>query len=162
MKLIAAVDNNWAIGYKNDLLVSIPADKRFFRQQTTGKVVIMGRRTLESLPNALPLKERDNIVITSKTDYKVKDAVVVHSVEEALDAVKGYDSDDVYVIGGASVYEQMLKYCDTALITKIDYEYVADAYIENLDRSPEWELVDESDEQTCYDMIFTFCTYKRK
>ena len=84
MNLIVAVDENWAIGYNNELLVSIPDDMKFFRETTTGKVVIMGRKTLESFPGGRPLKNRVNIVITKKEDYEVDGAVVVHSVEEAV------------------------------------------------------------------------------
>ena len=111
MNLIVAVDSNWGIGKDNKLLVSIPADMKFFRTTTTGKVVIMGRKTLESFPNGLPLKNRVNIVLTGNKDYKVKDAVVVHSVEEALEEAGKYPTEDVYVIGGDSVYRQMLPYC---------------------------------------------------
>ena len=88
MNLIAAVDQNWAIGNKNELLVRIPADQKFFRETTTGKVVVMGRKTLESFPNGLPLKNRTNIVITGNKDYQVKGAVIVHSIEEALKEVE--------------------------------------------------------------------------
>lgn len=128
MNLIVAVDKNWAIGYKNDLLVKIPADQRFFREETTGKVVIMGRKTLESFPQKQPLKNRKNIVITKDRNYKVKDAVVVHSIEEALKEVEGVPTEDVYVIGGATIYEQMMQYCDVAHVTKIDYAYQADTF----------------------------------
>lgn len=162
MNLIVAVDKNWGIGYQNKLLVQIPADQRFFRSETINKAVIMGRKTLESFPNGLPLKDRLNVVITSDRNYKVKDAVVVHSIEEALEAVKDYAPEDVYVIGGASIYEQMLSLCDTAHVTKIDYAYTADTYFPNLDENDEWELTGELDEQTYYDLIYTFCKYERK
>ena len=79
MNAIVAADKNWAIGYKNKLLVSIPADMKFFRQMTGGKVVVMGRKTLESFPNGLPLKNRTNIVLTGNPNYHVKDAVIVHT-----------------------------------------------------------------------------------
>ena len=81
MKLIASADKNWGIGFKNKLLVSIPTDMKFFRQTTTGKIVVMGRKTLESFPNGLPLKNRTNIVLTGNKDYRVKDAVIVHTLE---------------------------------------------------------------------------------
>ena len=100
MNLIVAADANWGIGKENKLLVSIPADMKFFRTTTTGKVVVMGRKTLESFPGGLPLKNRVNIVITRDKNYKAKDAVIVHSIEEALEEVKKYQSEDVYVIGG--------------------------------------------------------------
>ncbi len=161
MNLIAAVDRNWAIGYQNKLLVSIPADMRFFRDETTNKVVIMGKKTLDTFPGGQPLKNRVNIVITKK-DLKIKDAIVVHSIEEALEAVKDYKPEDIYIIGGASIYEQMLPYCTVAHITKIDYAYTADTYISNLDQMEDWILAEETEEHTYYDLTYTFCRYERK
>jgi dihydrofolate reductase len=162
MNLIVAVDKNWAIGYKNKLLVRIPADQRFFRNETINKAVIMGRKTLESFPGGLPLKDRLNVVLTSDPNYKVKDAVVVNSIEKALEAVKEYNTEDVYVIGGESIYRQMLPLCDVALVTKIDYDYQADAYFPNLDEMEDWVITGESDEQTYYDIAYTFYKYERK
>ncbi|MDO5292692.1 MAG: dihydrofolate reductase [bacterium] len=161
MNLIVAVDKNWAIGYKNDLLVRIPADQRFFREETTGKVIIMGRKTLESFPQKQPLKNRKNIVITRDKNYTVKDAVVVHSIEEALKEVEGVPSEDIYVIGGATIYEQMLQYCDVAHVTKIDFAYQADTHFPNLDEDPEWKVVADSEEQTYYDLEYYFLRYDR-
>ena len=120
MNLILSADNNWAIGKDNKLLVRIPADMKFFRETTTGKVVVMGRKTLESFPNGLPLKNRINIVLTKNLSYQVKDAIVVHSKEELDQELKKYNSDDIYVIGGGSVYEMLLKECDIAHVTKIN------------------------------------------
>lgn len=162
MNIIVAVDDNWAIGYDNKLLVRIPADQRFFRDETTNKAVIMGRKTLESFPGGQPLKKRLNVVITSDQSYRVADAVVVHSIEEALAAVKDYDTKDIYVIGGASIYEQMLDLCDTAHVTRIDYKYQADTYFPNLDKRPEWVMTEQSDEQTYYDLTYTFCKYEKR
>lgn len=162
MNLIVAADSNWGIGKDNKLLVSIPADMKFFRTTTTGKVVIMGRKTLESFPGGMPLKNRVNIVMTRKKDYKVKDAVVVHSVEEALKEVEKYPTDDVYVIGGDSIYKQMLPYCSRAYVTKIDFAYQADTYFPDLDESGEWEVTCRSEEQTYFDIEYEFLTYERK
>ena len=162
MKCIAAVDSNWAIGKNNKLLVSIPADMRFFRDHTVNKVVIMGRATLQSFPGAKPLKNRINIVVTRDPKFYVPDAIIVHSVKEAADAAAAYPADDVFVIGGASIYRQFLPLCDTAYITKIDYAYDADTYFPNLDEDPEWELTSESDEQTYYDLTYTFTEYRKK
>ena len=108
MNAIVAADKNWAIGYKNKLLVSIPADMKFFRQMTGGKVVVMGRKTLESFPNGLPLKNRTNIVLTGNPNYHVKDAVIVHTTEELLEELKKYDEEEIFVIGGESIYRMML------------------------------------------------------
>ena len=162
MNLIVAVDKNWAIGNKNDLLVRIPADQRFFRQETTGKVIIMGRKTLESFPQCTPLPNRTNIVITRKADYKVDGATVVGSIEEALELVKEYKTEDVFVIGGDSIYHQMLPYCDVAHITKIDYAYEADTYFPNLDEMPEWKITEQSEEQTYYDLEYWFIKYEKQ
>lgn len=162
MNIIVAVDKNWGIGCGNRLLVSIPADMKFFRETTTGKVVLMGRKTLESFPNGLPLRNRTNIVLTKNQDYRVKGALVVHSQEEALEELRKYDSEDVYVIGGESIYRQFLPYCSVAHVTKIDHAYQADAYFPDLDRLPEWTVTADSDEQTYFDLEYTFVKYERK
>ncbi|MDF2539583.1 MAG: hypothetical protein K0S76_2604 [Herbinix sp.] len=162
MNLIVAVDNQWAIGYQNKLLVSIPADQRFFRDETMHKAVIMGRKTLESFPGGQPLKQRLNVVVTTDRNYKVKDAVVVHSIEEALEAVKDFASEDIFVIGGASIYKQMLDLCDVIHVTKIDYKYTADTFFPNLDERKDWVITEESDEHTYYDLTYVFCKYERR
>lgn len=161
MNLIAAVDENWAIGKNNQLLVSIPADMKFFRTTTTGKVVVMGRKTLESFPNGLPLKNRTNIVLTHDKSYKVKDAIIVYSMEELREELKKYDTDDIYVLGGESIYRQLVDECDVAHITKIDFAYDADAYFPNLDEKPDWELTADSEEQTYFDLIYHFLKYEK-
>lgn len=162
MNAIVAADKNWGIGYKNKLLISIPSDMKFFRQTTMNHVVVMGRKTLESFPNGLPLAKRTNIVLTRDQDYKVKGAILVHSEEELLEELKKYEEDDIFVIGGGSVYEMMLPYCNTVYVTKIDFAYQADTYFPNLDEMPEWEMTEESDEQTCFDIEFAFTKYERK
>lgn len=162
MNLIAAVDKNWAIGLKNKLLVRIPEDQRFFRETTTGKVVVMGRKTLESFPNGLPLKNRTNIVLTRDRSYDAKGAIVVHSLEELLKKLAEYPSQDVYIIGGESIYRQMLPYCDVAHITKIDYAYEADSWFPNLDELSEWQIVADSEEQTYFNLEYYFYRYERR
>jgi dihydrofolate reductase len=162
MKAIAAVDSNWGIGYKNELLVSIPADMRFFKEETTGKVVIMGKKTLESFPGGRPLKGRINICLTKDMNFKDPEAFVFHSVDEVLEEVKKYNTDDIYVIGGESIYKQFLQYCDVAYITKIDYKYQADAFFPNLDNMHDWYVMEESEEQTYYDLEYRFLRYEKK
>ena len=161
MNLIAAVDKNWAIGCKNKLLVSIPADMKFFRETTIGKVVVMGRKTLESFPNGMPLKKRTNIVLTHDKTYKVPDAILVHSIEELHEELKKYPSEDIYVIGGETIYKQLLDECDVAHITKIDYEFEADAYFPNLDELPDWKITQDSEEQTYFDLEYYFYKYEK-
>jgi dihydrofolate reductase len=137
-------------------------DQKFFRETTTGKVVVMGRKTLESFPGGLPLKNRTNIVLTHNPNYTVKDAIVVHSLEELDKELEKYNSDDVYVIGGEKIYEQLLDRCDVAHITKINFAYDADAYFPNLDERPEWVITGDSEEQTYFDLEFYFYRYERK
>lgn len=161
MNMIAAVDSNWAIGNKNKLLISIPADMKMFREETTGKVVVMGRKTLESFPGQKPLPKRTNIVLTKNRDYKVNDAIVVYSVEELLEELKRYDTEDIYIIGGETIYRQMLPYADVCHITKIDRAYEADAYFPDLDADPEWSVTAESDEQVYFDTTYAFVKYER-
>lgn len=162
MNIIVAVDENWGIGKDNRLLVSIPSDMKFFRETTTGKVILMGRKTLESFPGGLPLKKRTNIVLTTDAHYRVKDAIVVHSVEDALKELEKYDSEDVYVIGGDSIYHQFLPYCDVAHVTKIEYAYEADSFFPNLDEMTEWEIEAASEEQTYFDLEYSFVKYVRR
>lgn len=161
MNLIVAVDKNWAIGKDNKLLVSIPDDMKFFRETTSGKVVVMGRKTLESFPNGKPLKNRVNIVLTRDPNYEVKDAIIVHSKEELDKELKKYNQDDIFVIGGESIYRMMLDDCKKAFVTYVDYAYDADTYFPNLDELSDWKLVEESEEQTYYDIEFYFRTYTR-
>jgi dihydrofolate reductase len=162
MNIIVAVDKNWAIGYQNKLLISIPEDMRFFRDETTNKVVIMGKHTLQSFPSGRPLKNRTNIVLTTDKRFQAEDAIIVHSMEEALEEIKKYKSEDVYIIGGAEIYNQFLDYCDVAHITKIDYAYQADTYFPNLDEKEDWAVVAESDERTYYDVEYQFFKYEKK
>ncbi len=162
MNLIVAVDKNWAIGCQGKLLVSIPEDMKFFRTETENKVVVMGRKTLESFPNGRPLKNRTNIVITSDKSYNIKDTIVCHSVDEALEELKKYPTEDVYIIGGETIYRQFLPYCDVAHVTKIDYEYQADTVFPNLDEMPEWTVAERSEERTYFDLEFEFVKYVRK
>ena len=161
MNLIAAVDKNWAIGYQNKLLTSIPEDIKFFRQTTTGKVVVMGRKTLESFPGKNPLKNRTNIVLTKNPSYQAEGAIVVHNEDELREELKKYDSEDIFVIGGESIYRQFLDECDKAYITKIEYAYTADAYFPNLDEKEEWKITAESEEHTCFDLEYFFLIYEK-
>lgn len=161
MNIIVAADKNWGIGLNNRLLVSIPSDMKFFRETTTGKVVVMGRKTLESFPGGQPLKNRTNIVLTRDEYYQAKGAVIVHSVEEVLEELKKYQTEDIFVIGGGTIYKQLLPYCDTAYVTKLNFTYQADTFFPNLDEMPEWMLTKSSEEQTCFDLEFAFTKYER-
>ena len=164
MNIIVAVDKKWGIGNKGKLLVSIPRDKKLFREETTGKVIIMGHNTLLSLPGAQPLAGRKNIVLSRDKSLSIKGATVLNSVDTCIDYLRknNIKDSDVFVIGGESVYNDFLPYCDIAHITYIDYEYEADRHFLNLDISNEWSLVLETEEETYFDIPYTFRLYKRK
>ena len=161
MQAIVAADANWAIGNKGSLLVSIPNDHKMFRSKTQGKILIYGRKTLSTFPMEQPLTGRRNIILSSNPDYAVRNAEVVHSLDELQELVKEEDPEDLVVIGGASVYRQLLPYIDTVLVTRIDYAYEADAFFPDLDADPDWEITDESEEQTYFDLAYSFVKYER-
>lgn len=161
MKLLASVDNNWAIGFKDGLLVTIPEDMKRFMKLTAGKVVVLGRKSLQNFPNGLPLRDRVNIILTSNKNLKIRGAVMAYSEEELLELLQEYDSDDIYVIGGESVFNMLYEYCDRAFLTKINYKYQADKHFPNLDKLDNWELVDEDDdEQTYFSIEYNYVTYR--
>ena len=169
MKLVVAVDKNCGIGNKGGLLAHVRADLRYFQSLTKGNVVILGSKTLQTFPNGMPLKNRENIILSRRADYSPEGATVVHSLDELLEVIKNYDTENVFVIGGSTVYDLLLDYCDTAYVTKFDKEFESDAFFRNLDESPEWELASVGEKQisnpetdTVPDMEFTFCVYKKK
>ncbi len=161
MKLIVAVDRNWAIGNEGKLLASIPEDMKFFRTTTTGNVVVMGRKTLESFPGKRPLKNRVNIVLTRDEGYTADGAVIVHDIEELLAKLEDYSDKEIYVIGGGTIYNQLLKYCDTALVTYIDDEFKADTYFPNLDKDESWKMADSGERKEHEGTVYYFRRYDK-
>lgn len=161
MKLIVAVDRNWAIGNEGKLLASIPEDMKFFRTTTTGNVVVMGRKTLESFPGKRPLKNRVNIVLTRDEGYTADGAVIVHDIEELLAKIKDYSDKGIYVIGGGTIYNQLLKYCDTALVTYIDDEFKADTYFPDLDKDESWKMADSGERKEHEGTVYYFRRYDK-
>ena len=159
MKTIVAVDNKWGIGKKNDLLFSIPEDMAFFRKTTMGKVCCMGYNTLLSFPGSKTLKNRTNIVL-APADVQSDDCTIVHSLEELFTELKKYDSNEIYVIGGAMFYKTMLPYCDEYLITKVDADGGAEVFYENLDKMENMECVYVSDPIETNGYTIRFTTYK--
>lgn len=160
MKFIAAVDSKWGIGKNGRLLIRISEDQRNFRETTMGHVVVLGRKTLEEFPGGRPLKGRTNIILSRNRDYSVDGAVVAHSLDELFGQLSHYDSDDIFIIGGQMVYDALIPYCDTAIITKIDRDFDADAHIMDLDKAPEWVAVHEREGENQEDVNFAFVTYK--
>lgn len=162
MNILVTADKNWAIGSQGQLLVSIPEDQRLLREETLGKVIVMGRKTFETLPGKQPLYGRLNVILTKDLSCRVKGAVVCHTIEEALSVLEDYDSSSIFVIGGKSIYDQFLPFCDTVHVTYIDYEYSADTYFPDLDKSSDWVMTAESDEQTYFDLCYYFRMYQRR
>ena len=161
MILIASAGLNWEIGFNNDLLFYAPDDLKFFKSQTIDNVVIMGRRTFESLPGQKPLKNRENIILTTDKNFKVDGATVYHNVDDLLSYIKDIEDRKVFVMGGASVYKLLLPYCNTALITQFYATKEADRFLPNLSNHPEWKLSSRSKKMEYEGLEFTFDTYER-
>lgn len=162
MNLIVAIDKNWAIGNNGNLLEVLKGDMINFKNTTTDKIIVLGRATLTTFPGGKPLKNRTNIILTKNKDLKAEESIICHSIEELLKTLEPLNSEDVFIVGGASVYEQLLLYVDTAYITKFDKSHNADTYFPNLDLLPEWNLVETSEIFMENDIQYTFNIYKRK
>lgn len=161
MKLILAADKNWGIGKDNKLLCHLPGDLKFFKEKTTGKTIIMGRKTLESFPGGKPLPNRENIVLTKQPNY-IKDGVlVVHSEEELEELLETKDTDNIMVVGGGSIYKQFLDKCNTCFVTKIYKEFEADTFFINLDKREDFEIIWKSDIQEENGIKYQFFEYRR-
>lgn len=163
MEMIAAVDKNWAIGNKNQLLVSIPQDQKLFREETMGHVLVMGRKTFEGLPGGGALDGRITIVLSRRKGYQARGALVVHSEEALFEALREQEEAGrkIFVAGGGEIYRMLLPYADVVHITRIRKAYEADTYFPNLEEEPGWKLTAESDEQTYFDLEYGFYRYER-
>lgn len=159
MKAILHADKEWGIGKSNGLMFSIPADMKFFRETTTGNVVVMGSNTLKSFPGGKPLKNRTNIVLYPDGEDR-DDCIIVRSLESLFAEIKKYDPNKVFVIGGAMLYKTLLPYCAEVLVTKVDAVGGADAYFENLDENKNFQLVASSEEVETNSYKVRFTTYK--
>ncbi len=159
MKAILSADLNWGIGNKGKLLQRVPEDMKFFMEKTTGKVVVMGRETLESLPGQQPLKDRINIVLSKNGQFDGTDLIVCRSIEELFQKLETYPKNDVYVIGGESVYTQLLPYCSEAYVTRFEKKFEADRHFPNLDQMKNWVLVSKSAQSSFEEMNFRYTKY---
>ena len=157
MNLIVAADKNWAIGLGGDQLCYIPADLKRFKALTTGHPVLLGRKTLATFPGGRPLKNRRNLILSTDPAFQPEGAEVFRTLEDALNAAPA----DTFVIGGESVYRLLLPYAGTVHVTMVDYRYDGDRFFPDLDRDPEWRLAEESDEETLFDLPYTFRRYER-
>lgn len=161
LNLIASVDLNCGIGKDGNLLFPIKRDMERFRELTTGNIVIMGRKTLDSLPDGKPLPNRVNIVLTRDKTFKRDSVIVCNSLGELSDALNAHPKKQAFVIGGGEIYRLLLPYCSTAYITRVNAAKPADTHIINLDENAEWTQVEQSAEFIENDISFTFRIYKR-
>ncbi len=163
MRAILHADKNWGIGKANALMFRIPADMKFFKETTTGNVVVMGSNTLRSFPGGKPLKDRENIVLFPGGEER-EDCLIVQSLDELLKIIKGREAEGkkVYVIGGQMMYKTLLSYCEEVLVTKVDAVGDADAFFENLDENPNFEVVSESEPQETNGYLIKFVTYRNR
>ena len=145
MKLIVAVDREWGIGYRGELLATVKEDLAHFRELTVGKTIVYGSSTLRTFPNGRPLKNRINLILSTNPNFKPEGAVVLHSVEELIAYEKAHPEEDIVVVGGASVYKQLIPYCETAYVTRFDASFEKDAYFPNLDENPSWQCISVSE-----------------
>lgn len=160
MNMIVAVDRQWGIGKDNGLLASLPGDMKYFKDKTLGKAVLMGRKTLESLPGQKGLPKRENFVMTSNENFEAERCEIIHDEQEVLDLIKKY-GDDLFLIGGATMYNKYYKLCDKLYITKIDAILRADTFITNIDKDPNFKIISESEPIEENDLIYRFVVYKR-
>ena len=147
MIAIAAVDYNWAIGKEGQLLISLPEDQKgVFRKYTAGNTVVFGRKTLQTFKDEKLLPKRINVILTRNKDYEKEGAVILHSQEELAIYQQEHPEEEIYLIGGAEVYNSMIDICDKAIITYIHKSFEgADAFFPNLDEMDDWQLVNEED-----------------
>lgn len=157
MNLIVVVDEKWGIGRNNGLLFRLKKDMKFFRETTTGKVIVVGANTFASFPKgALP--NRVNIVLDS-SGAPHENAITVATLDELDTELSKYNTDDVYVSGGASVYKLLLDKCKTAYITKVKADGQAQVFFPNLDKLPNWSLIEQSEETDDGEYKIVFCKY---
>ena len=159
MELIVAVYDDWGIGRDGTQPVALSADRKFFRETTKGAMVIAGRRTIGDFPGQKPLPARVNVALT-RQDLEIPGFTVVHSPQEAAELAK--TAQRAFVIGGGSVYRQMLQYCDTAYITKVHCTIDSDTYFPNLDADPQWELTQVLQAGEENGIAYEMCLYQRK
>ena len=162
MNLIVAVDQNLGIGCDGQLLFHIPEDMRFFRSMTEGKIVVMGRKTLQSLPSGNPLPNRTNIVLTADPAFSVPGVLCCHSYGELESCLAHFPPEDVFLIGGASLYQALYDCCSYAYITRIESVRPADAAFPDLFSQPNWHLTGQSEWKHHKGLSFRFCTYHNK
>lgn len=162
MQAIATVDNRWAVSYKNKPFASIPAEKKTMMQEIKGKTIIYDLDYVNELPGQQPVVGCRNIIFSGPLGKPVRGAECYKTLEEIEAAIENEQEDLVYIIHGTDIYSFFKDKINIYHITKIDYEYHADAFIDNLDKNPNFTITADSDEQYCFDIIYSFLRYERK
>lgn len=158
---ILNADINFGIGKKNGLLFHLPLDMKFFRETTKGHIVAMGENTLLSFPGSKPLPNRTNIVLSQDDSHNYEGVINVHSFDSFLKTIKTYaEKEDVYIIGGASIYRQTLPYVDKVLLTRVYADGEAEVFFPNLDENNDFEKVSETDPVIDNGITIRFTTYQ--
>ncbi|MBO4678542.1 MAG: dihydrofolate reductase [Lachnospiraceae bacterium] len=165
MNAFVTADSNWGISYKDSPLATIPSEKKERLKEVTGKVVVYGVKYLKELPGNLPIRGSINMIFTDGVKSNLKTSSEVFSfdtIEELRKALKDYPDEDIYIIDNEKLYREFLPDINVVHVTKIDYEYKADAFFDNLDKNPDFVITADSDEQYCFDIVYEFLRYERK
>lgn len=169
MNIIVNADLDWGIGKDGQLLVHIKEDMQRFKQLTVGRVIVLGRKTLSTFPSGKPLPDRTNIILTHDRAFNVEGAMICHSLKELACCLEAYPSESVYVVGGSSIYQALLPFCQKAYVTRVHRRFQADSFFPNLDQHPDWILVQKepvikSFSRTIHSdepIEFQFCLYQQ-
>ncbi len=170
MNLIVNVDLDWGIGQKGQLLVSLAADMQYFKRITTGKTIILGRKTLLTFPKGQPLPNRTNLILSKNQNFNLPGAVVCHSLVDLGRYIKEHPDQELIVVGGEHIYQQLLPYCQLAYVTKVQHSFAADRFFPNLDLAEGWTLLEEGPLQSASNRMdsqqrqvsFSFCVYRQE
>ena len=165
MNAFVTVDSNWGISFKDSPLATIPSEKRERLKALEGKVAVYGVKYLKELPGNLPIKGSINLIFTDGVKSNVKTSSEVFSfdtIESLKEALKDYPDEDIFIIDNEKLYREFLPDINVVHVTKIDYEYKADAFFDNLDKNRDFHITADSDEQYCFDIVYSFLRYERK
>ncbi len=162
MNIIVTIDNNFGISYKGRPFATIPAERKSKMQEIAGKVVVYDLKSMEDLPGQQPVVGSTNLIFTDGYETKVRNAETYATIEALREALKKYNTDDIYIISGEKLFKEFLPDTNVIHATKIDYEYQADAFFENLDENEDFYIAADSDEQYCFDIVYSFLRYERK
>lgn len=162
MNIIVMVDSNWGMSYKGRPIASIPAEKKSKMQEIAGHVVVYDLKAMDDLPGQQPVTGCTNLIFTDGVNKPVRGAKTFTDIDSLKAELTKYDSDDIYIISSEKLYKEFLPKTKTVHVTKIDYEYSADAYFENLDKNDDFVITADSDEQYCFDIVYNFLKYERR